>query len=199
MKSSTDGHASAAGRCRGLARRSRGRAKRQKVAETRGKSRVSWAERRSAPMRSARGKGSSTSISISVRCSRDGAISQENSRQRDSSERVLCCQEGREQVRPDSSVKHAHNHECRNRIEKLLTHEGAQRVESHFDRTRVRGETSTGGPVLSSGSTAVVTDAQTVKRHAEETAETDARTKKRQTAGTPVPQVHVGGSSSSGT
>ena len=43
-----------------------------------------------------------------------------------------------------------------------------------------------------------MTDAQTVKRKAEETVETDARTKKRQTVVTPVPQVHVGGSSSSG-
>ena len=51
---------------------------------------------------------------------------------------------------------------------------------------------------LSSGSATVVTDAQTVKRKAEETVETDGRSKERQTAVTPVPQVHVGGSSSSG-
>ena len=109
------------------------------------------------------------------------------------------------QVRPDSKLprmgipaKHAHNDECRNRIAKLLMYEGAQRVESYFDRARVGGETSTGGAVLSSGSGTVVTDAPTVKRKAEETVETDARTKKRQTAVTTVPQVHVGGSSSSG-
>ena len=40
------------------------------------------------------------------------------------------------------SAKHAHNAECRNRIAKLLMDEGAQRVESYFDRTRVREETS---------------------------------------------------------
>ena len=36
-----------------------------------------------------------------------------------------------------------------------------------------------------------------MRRKAEETVETDERSKKRQTAVTPVPQVHVGGSSSS--
>ena len=41
-------------------------------------------------------------------------------------------------------------------------------------------------------------DAPTVKRKAEETVETDERSKKRETAVTPVPQVHVGGSSGSG-
>ena len=95
------------------------------------------------------------------------------------------------------SVKHAHKDECRNRIAKLLMGEGAQRVESYFDRTRVRGETSTGEAVLSSGSATVVTDAQTVKRKAQETVETDERSKKRQTAVNPVPQVHVGGPGSS--
>ena len=95
------------------------------------------------------------------------------------------------------SVKHAHIDECRNRIAMLMC-KGAQRVETFFDRARVRGKTSTGGAVLSSGSATVVTDAQTVKRKAEVTVVTDARTKKRQTAVTPVPQVHVGGSSSSG-
>ena len=99
------------------------------------------------------------------------------------------------------SAKHAHNDECRNRIAKLLMDEGAQRVESYFDRTRVREETSPRGAGLSSGSATVVTDAQTVKREAEETVETDERTKKRQTAGVagvPVPTVHVGGSGGSG-
>ena len=76
--------------------------------------------------------------------------------------------------------------------------EGAQRVESYFERARVQGETSSGGAVSSSGSATVVTDAQTAKRKAEETGETDAQTKKRQTADSPTPQVHVGGSSSSG-
>ena len=86
------------------------------------------------------------------------------------------------------SVKHAHNDECRNRIAKLLMDDGAQRVESFFDRARVREETNTGGAVSSSGAATVVTDAQTVKRKAEETVETDAQAKKRQTAVTPVPQ-----------
>ena len=76
--------------------------------------------------------------------------------------------------------------------------EGAQRVESYFDMARFREETSEEGEVLSSESATVVTDAQTVKRKTEETVETDARTTKRQTSVTPVPQVHVGGSSSSG-
>ena len=31
-------------------------------------------------------------------------------------------------------AKHAHNDECRYRIAKLLMDEGAQRVESYFDR-----------------------------------------------------------------
>ena len=70
------------------------------------------------------------------------------------------------------SVKHAHNDECRNRIAKLLIDEGAQRVESYFDRTRVRDETSTGEALLSSGSATVVTDAQTV--------ETDERSKEEE-------------------
>ena len=62
------------------------------------------------------------------------------------------------------SVKHAHNDECRNRIAKLLMDEGAQRVESYFDRARVQEETSPEGAVLSTGSATAVTDAQTVKR-----------------------------------
>ena len=95
------------------------------------------------------------------------------------------------------SAKHAHNDECRNRMAKLLMDEGAQRVESYFGRTRVREETSPRVAVLSSGSATVVTDAQTVKRKAEETVETDERSKKSQTAVTPVPQVHDGGSSGS--
>ena len=66
--------------------------------------------------------------------------------------------------------------------------DGAQRVESSFDRARVREETGPGGAVLSSGSASIVTDAQTVKRKAEDTDETDARTKKIQTAVTPVPE-----------
>ena len=77
-------------------------------------------------------------------------------------------------------------------------YEGAQRVESFFDRARVREETSTGGAVSSSGSATDLTDAQTVKRKAEETVETDAQAKKRQTAATPVPTVRVAGSGRSG-
>ena len=80
--------------------------------------------------------------------------------------------------------------------------EGAQRVESFFERARVREETSSGGTATSSGSATVVTHAQTPKRKADdETVETDERSKKRQTAGVagiPVPTVHVGGSSGSG-
>ena len=127
-------------------------------------------------------------------CAARGAISQENSRRRHLSESVLCCQEGCEQVRSNSKmprmrgpVKHAHNDECRNRIAKLLMDEGAQRVESFFDRARVREET-TGRAVSSSGAATGVTDAQTVKRKAEETVDTDAQAKKRQTAVTPVLQ-----------
>ena len=80
--------------------------------------------------------------------------------------------------------------------------EGAQRVESYFERARVREETGSGGTATSSGSATVVTDAHTAKRKADdETIETDERSKKRQTAsvvGIPVPTVHVGGSSGSG-
>ena len=40
------------------------------------------------------------------------------------------------------SGRHVHNGECRDRIGKLLMNEGAQRVEIHFERARVREETS---------------------------------------------------------
>ena len=62
--------------------------------KTQGKNRVIQTERRSAPRRSARGKSNSSSTSISVRGGRDGAISQENSRERHSSKIILCSQEG---------------------------------------------------------------------------------------------------------
>ena len=90
--------------------------------------------------RSARGKSSSTSTS--VRCSRDEAICQENSRERqfyvvrkdvNSFGPTARCP-GCADVSRGVSVKHAHNDECRNRIAKLLMDEGAQRVESFFDR-----------------------------------------------------------------
>ena len=100
-------------------------------------------------------------------------------------------------VTKGSSVKHARNDDFRNRIAKLFMDESAQRVDSFFGRTRVREETSPGRAVLSSGAATVVTDAQTVKRKAEETVETNAQAKERQTAVTPVPQVQDGGSSSS--
>ena len=100
------------------------------------------------------------------------------------------------------SGRHAHNDECRDRIGKLLMDEGAQRVESYFERARVREETGSGGTATSSGSATVVTNAQTPKRKAcDETVEKDDRSKKRPTAGvagTLVPTVHVGGSSGSG-
>ena len=100
------------------------------------------------------------------------------------------------------SGRHAHNDECRDRIGKLLMDEGAQGVESHFERARVREETGSGGTATTSGSTTVVTHAQTAKRKADdETFETGERSKRRQTgcvAGTPVPTVHVGGSRGSG-
>ena len=70
-------------------------------------------------------------------------------------------------------------------------------TEHEFEKRRAQVE-QVG---CSSGSATVVTDAQTVKRKAEETVETDERTKKRQTAGvarTPVPAVHVGGCGGSG-
>ena len=96
---------------------------------------------------------------------------------------------------------HAHHDECRDRIGKLLMEEGVQRVESYFERARVPEETGSGGTATSSGSTTVVTHAQTPKRKADdETVETDL-SKKRRTAGvagTPMPTVHVGGSSGSG-
>ena len=61
--------------------------------------------------------------------------------------------------------------------------EGAQRVESYFERARVRDETGSGGTATNSGSATVVTHAQTPKRKEDdETVETDERSKKRQTA-----------------
>ena len=54
--------------------------------------------------------------------------------------------------------------------------EGAKRVESYFERARVREETSSGGTATSSGSATVVTHAQTPKRKADdETIETDTQ------------------------
>ena len=77
--------------------------------------------------------------------------------------------------------------------------EGAQRVESYFERARVREETCSGGTAPSSGPATVVTHAQTPKRKADnETVETDTQSKKRQTAATTMPCVQVGGSSGSG-
>ena len=100
------------------------------------------------------------------------------------------------------SGRHADNDECRDGIGKLLMDEGALRVDSYFERARVREETSSGGTATSSGSATVVTHAQTPNRKADdETIETDARSKKRQTAGVagiPVPTVHVVGFSGSG-
>ena len=52
--------------------------------------------------------------------------------------------------------------------ESLLMDEGAQRVESYFERARVREETGSGGTATSSGSATVVTHAQTPKRKAED-------------------------------
>ena len=97
------------------------------------------------------------------------------------------------------SGRHAHNDECRDRVGKLLMDEGAQRVESYFERARVREETGSGGTATSSGSATVVTHAQTSKRKADdETVETDTQSKKRQTADAAMPRVQVGGSSGSG-
>ena len=62
--------------------------------------------------------------------------------------------------------------------------EGAQRVESYFERARVREETRSGGTATSSGSATVVTHAQTPKRKADDK--------------TVAVQGHVGGSSGSG-
>ena len=99
------------------------------------------------------------------------------------------------------SGRHAHNDECRDRIGKLLMGEGAQRIESYFERARVREETGSGA-AMSSGFGTDTTDSQTAKRKGDdETNEMDERSKKRQTTGviaTPVPTVHVGGSSGSG-
>ena len=49
-------------------------------------------------------ESSSSSTGISVRCSREGAISLKNSRWRPSSERVLCCQERCEQIWADTKM-----------------------------------------------------------------------------------------------
>ena len=77
--------------------------------------------------------------------------------------------------------------------------EGAKRVESYFERARVREETGSGGTGTSSGSATVVTHAQTPKRKADdETIETDTQSEKRQTADAAMPRVQVGGSSGSG-
>ena len=77
--------------------------------------------------------------------------------------------------------------------------EGAKRVESYFERARVREETGSGGTATSSGSATVVTHAQTPKRKADdETIETDTQSEKRQTADAAMPRVQVGGSSGSG-
>ena len=81
------------------------------MAEAQGKGRVSEAERRSTPTRSAEPSAKKT-------------------RGRDTRAREFYVVD-----------------ECRNRIEKLLMDEGAKRVESFFDRARVREETSTGGAV----------------------------------------------------
>ena len=68
--------------------------------------------------------------------------------------------------------------------------EGAQRVESYFERARVREETGSGGTATSSGSATVVTHAQTPKRKADdETVGTDTQSKKRQTADAAMPRV----------
>ena len=80
--------------------------------------------------------------------------------------------------------------------------EGAKRIESYFERARVREETGSGGAATSSGFGTDTTDSQTAKRKGDdETNEMNERSKKRQTTGvigTPVPTVHVGGSSGSG-
>ena len=86
-------------------------------------------------------------------------------------------------VRKGISGRHAHNDECRDRVGKLLMDEGAQRVETYFERARVREETGS-GTATSSDSATVVTHAQTPKRKADdETVETDERSKKRRTEG----------------
>ena len=95
------------------------------------------------------------------------------------------------------SAKHPHSEECRNRIAKLMMDEGDQRVESFFDRARVRAESSTSAAASSSKSGAVVANAQTPKRKADGTVETDAQLAKKQATDTPMPTVIVGGSSSS--
>ena len=70
-----------------------------------------------------------------------------------------------------------------------------------FERARVREETGSGA-VTSSGFGTDTTDSQTAKRKGDdETNEMHERSRKRQTTGvigTPVPTVHVGGSSGSG-
>ena len=58
------------------------------------------------------------------------------------------------------SGRHAHNDECCDRIGKLLMDEGAQRIESYFERARVREETGSGGAATSSGFRTDTTDSQ---------------------------------------
>ena len=71
--------------------------------------------------------------------------------------------------------------------------DGAQRVESYFERARFREETGSGGTATSSGSATVVTHAQTPKKKQMMKRLRRTLSKKRQTADT-----QVGGSSGSG-
>ena len=61
----------------------------------------------------------------------------------------------------------------------VLMDECAQRVESCLDRARVRAESSTGAAASSSRSETVVANAQTSRRKADETVETDAQLSKK--------------------
>ena len=64
-------------------------------------------------------------------------------------------------------------------IESVLMDEGAQRIESYFERARVREETGSGA-ATSSGFGTNATDSQTAKRKGDdETNEMDERSKKR--------------------
>ena len=70
---------------------------------------------------------------------------------------------GRQQDVQHVRTQHAHNDECRDRIGKLLMDEGAQRIQSYFERARVREKTSSGAATRSGFGTDT-TDSQTAKR-----------------------------------
>ena len=80
---------------------------------------------------------------------------------------------------------------------KLLMGEGAQRVESYFDRARVQEGTSSGGAVWSSGSATTTPGSFGDGEEKSRGDSPDGCTDKEKTAVSPASQMQVGGSSSS--